>query len=368
MSKKTEELPKTTILKELTTPLPQLVDRTQKGLNRSGDWPEIGKWEEWKDFTRNKLYTQFRSIVDAEWNIQSQPHPKLTHWDTEFFDEDNLEHSIFSRHILPPVNAALSHALRCAKLDGTYDINLESKLSHKWHNLTEVYLRQILAYYCRESHHCRYGFLVTESGRPVEAHSRHVSTKHEHLTQLSESLRDLSVGRSGTDNYIVEYRAIPWGLFYLAWLAAVGDINTLQAKYPSFDFVVAATRRDIRPQHHGACDQRRHRATTWSIPTRRTKEGRGGSKLKGDGRKVLNSCICPHPSISSSMGGQHSYYYMVGEKEVLIDIPTPIWDEDNQEYGYFDSLTWRFASAREEPSTSKKSGGGGSSKKHRHRK
>ena len=55
-----------------------------------------------KILTADKLHTLFRSIVDAEWNITSSLHTRLTDWDIEFFDEDEIEHSILSRCVLPP--------------------------------------------------------------------------------------------------------------------------------------------------------------------------------------------------------------------------------------------------------------------------
>lgn len=95
---------KITILDELTRPLPRLVNCARPGSNTTNpNWPDVGGWVEWEDFSANNLHTLFRSIVDAEWNIPSSLHTKLTDWDAEFFDEDELEHSILSRCILPPV-------------------------------------------------------------------------------------------------------------------------------------------------------------------------------------------------------------------------------------------------------------------------
>ncbi|RSL47983.1 hypothetical protein CEP53_009709 [Fusarium sp. AF-6] len=70
------------------------------------------------------IYALFADVVDSEWTVRSCLRTTPTDWDGEFFDEDELEHSAITPQILPPVNAALRHALRYVELDKTHSLNL----------------------------------------------------------------------------------------------------------------------------------------------------------------------------------------------------------------------------------------------------
>ncbi|RSL58986.1 hypothetical protein CEP54_007509 [Fusarium duplospermum] len=209
---------KTTILDELTQPNLAVMNRANGGTNTTQSyWPDIGSWIPWQDFTAPKLYALFADVVDSEWTVRSCLRTAPTDWDGEFFDEDELEHSIITPQILPPVNAALRHALRYIKLDKTHSLNLgragrtyyepggdrrfkadwalcspihrqgsddnnlryenllpgDSKLSNKWHSswygssdptIQEAWkdpVRQILHYSDKTDR--RYGFLITDA-------------------------------------------------------------------------------------------------------------------------------------------------------------------------------------------------------------
>jgi hypothetical protein len=441
---------KTSILDELTKPLPRLSNSGRgRGASARLDYPDIGRWVEWADFNAETLRSRFRGIVDAPWTIRSSLHPKLSRWETQFFDEDDLEHSVITRCIMPPVNAALSHALKCAKLDNAFDIHLgraartyeepdgdrrfkpdwagcaehrklvfpygfryanllpgDSKVSHKWHSssignhlspadltLWKDPVRQILQY-CN-SNSCRYGYLITDlefvalrvspmstevgssttrqSSRPVaETHTRHISTSTT-MSQLSASLQGLSVdtdssyrpGGFADDGYIVEYRSVPWessgkqhltihlGLFYLAWLATVGD-NTLQFSYPSFDscwplldgtFIHNTTglalKKPVKVEHP---DPAREAGPRW------VDLADGEPTMALDSVRTLDI---------TEYEGRYYYYYIdvddaVAPQPTLVTNTVRVYDEESQQFGYFDSLVWRFGSPPSEPSASKR--------------
>ncbi|KAH8909998.1 hypothetical protein BR93DRAFT_445259 [Coniochaeta sp. PMI_546] len=87
-------------------------------------WPTVEGWTLWRDFTTEKLHAMFADIVEADWTITTDLHAPVTHWNREFFGEDGLEHTIISTHILPPVNAALQHAVRYRKLDQAFSLSI----------------------------------------------------------------------------------------------------------------------------------------------------------------------------------------------------------------------------------------------------
>ncbi|KPM34267.1 hypothetical protein AK830_g12308 [Neonectria ditissima] len=178
-------------------------------------WVMIEGWKLWQDFTAERLYTIFSDVVEAEWNVRSELHATPTSWDGQVFDEDGLEHTVLTTHILPPVNAALQHGIRYTQLDKTTGINLsragrtyyepggdrrfkpdwalcsnnhastledgsyryhslmpgDSKLSNKWHSTfyqpgaNHAYWRDPvhqIAQYCITAN-SRYGFIITDS-------------------------------------------------------------------------------------------------------------------------------------------------------------------------------------------------------------
>ncbi|SPQ18171.1 59cbd2bc-236a-4f44-bea9-fbf7a29eed27 [Thermothielavioides terrestris] len=443
---------KSTILEELTKPLPKVVNHARPGANTTNPtWPDIGQWVEWTDFTAQKLRAQFRGIVDAEWTIRDNLYPRLSHWDTEFFDEDDAEHSIISRCIIPPVNAALSHALKRAKLDAAFDLNLgragrtyedpsfdrrqkpdwalcsvdrkstlsdgsfrydnllpgDSKLSNKWHSswcqrsdLHPGYLqvwkdpvRQILSY-CRHNR-CRYGFLITDAelvvmrvtpmptaessvttrqasqAEALAAHYRHISTSTT-MSSLSSSLRDMSLDSSSSyrptdlaeDGYIVEYRAIPWGnrgqqdltvqlgLFYLAWLAGIGP-NTLKFSYPSFDSCWPLLDGTFI---HNTTGLALEKAVKLEYPDPAVERGPRWVETT-DGQSVLTLKSVLTLDITHHQGRNY-YYYLHDDGETqtptLITAAFIIYDEENQLYGYFDSLVWKVGDPAEASTSSRR--------------
>lgn len=206
---------KTTILEELTKPNPLVNNMAKWGPNSANsNWAAVEGWTLWQDFTAERLYAIFSDVVESEWNIRSEIHSTPTDWDSQVYDEDGLEHAVLSTHLLPPVNAALRHGLRYAKLDKLASINLgragrtyyepggdrrfkpdwalcssnhietfadnsfryyslmpgDSKLSNKWHSSFRQEatkfttwsdpVRQILTY-CIQSG-SRYGFIITD--------------------------------------------------------------------------------------------------------------------------------------------------------------------------------------------------------------
>ncbi|KAH7184196.1 hypothetical protein DER44DRAFT_682241 [Fusarium oxysporum] len=212
-------MPHDTILSLLTQPNFTVVNRANDGSNTTHSlWPDINSYTLWKDFNAANLYAMFEDIVESKWETKSSLGATQTGWDGEIFDEDELEHSVLSPHIFPPVNKAIEHALKYTKLDKKYklDLNLgragrtyyepggdrrfkpdwalccatrrsssehgdlryqnllpgDSKLSNKWQSPWHSHpdpsiqkawsqpVRQIL-HYCKLSH-CRYSFLITD--------------------------------------------------------------------------------------------------------------------------------------------------------------------------------------------------------------
>ena len=61
--------------------------------------------------------------------------------------------------------------------------------------------------------------------------------------------------------------------------------------------------------------------------------------------------------------GKHFYFFLDGDKPVLVTSAVSIYDEANGEYGYFDGLVLNFGTAQE-PSSKTSEHGESSSKKH----
>ncbi|OAA61224.1 hypothetical protein SPI_05248 [Niveomyces insectorum RCEF 264] len=107
---------RTTIYRELTRRNPQVKNMVMFGPNTgNNDYENVVSWTIWKEFNADNLYRMFHNVVDADWTMQSGLHFPLTAWDAEFHDEDELEHNILTKHIVPQVNAALAFAAEHAK-------------------------------------------------------------------------------------------------------------------------------------------------------------------------------------------------------------------------------------------------------------
>jgi len=107
---------KTTILEELAKPNPVVINRAKWSINTANpDWANVQGWTSWRDFTAENLHAMFTDVVESEWTVRGDLHVAQTPWDGEIFDEDELEHTVLSAHIMPPVNAALQHATRYLK-------------------------------------------------------------------------------------------------------------------------------------------------------------------------------------------------------------------------------------------------------------
>ena len=305
-----------------------------------------------------------------------------------------------------------SHPRSATQVDPTTNANLnlmpgDTKLSTKWHSswrqrqdlspisitIWEYPVRQILEYCTQE--YRRYGFIITdaelvvmritprgtaagsaiarESRQPqVVTHNRNVSATST-ISQLSASLRGISVttdssyqstGLGCVDGYKVEYCSIPWenegkkdltvhlGLFYLSWLAAVGQ-GGLQFKYPKFD--------SCWPRLDGTFI---HNTTGLAVKKPTRLEQPDGNleptphwiEVEG-GERVMTLQSARNLSITESNGRYYYYYTHVDEsgasQPLMLGTGFPVYDEESGQYGYFDSLTWRVGSPSQ-PSSSKR--------------
>lgn len=208
-------------------------------------------------------------------------------------------------------------------------------------------------------------------------HNRVFSTSTT-LSALSASLRGMSLagtessyqttGFGGSDGYLVEYRAIPWGnsgphkltvqlgLFYLSWLAGVGQ-GALQFSYPGFD--------SCWPRLDGTFV---HNTTGLTITAAVAVEHPQPDREKGpvwvelaDGQVAMTLYSACNLDVTESYG-RPCYYYMAvldaGEEAqvVLVTDAIGVFDEESQQLGYFDSVTWKVGPprSRPQPSSSKR--------------
>ncbi|CAK7222582.1 hypothetical protein SCUCBS95973_004890 [Sporothrix curviconia] len=106
----------TTIYHELTRPNPQVVNHNVGGANTRAA-RIVESWTEWKDFNAATLYDMFHDIIQASWTVRVSLHAPSTPWDSHIHDEDEFEHYLASKHIVPAVNAALAFASSYTKMD-----------------------------------------------------------------------------------------------------------------------------------------------------------------------------------------------------------------------------------------------------------
>ncbi|AEO70358.1 uncharacterized protein THITE_2121688 [Thermothielavioides terrestris NRRL 8126] len=210
----------------------------------------------------------------------------------------------------------------------------DSKLSNKWHSswyqrsdLHPGYLqvwkdpvRQILSY-CRHNR-CRYGFLITDAelvvmrvtpmptaessvttrqasqAEALAAHYRHISTSTT-MSSLSSSLRDMSLDSSSSyrpndlaeDGYIVEYTAPSLGeivdsrTLRFSWVCSTWLGLPALALTHLNSATRALTRAGRCLMEHSSTTLRAwhwRRRSSWSIRTRRLKEGHVGLRPQTD--------------------------------------------------------------------------------------
>jgi hypothetical protein len=165
----------------------------------------------------------------------------------------------------------------------------------------------------------------------------------------------------------VEYRSIPWestgkqhltvhlGLFYLAWLAAAGD-NALQFKYPSFD--------SCWPRLDGTLI---HNTTGLAVKKLVSVEHPEPEREKGavwidieaeSGQHTVMTLESARTLDITKANGRFYYCYAVtsdvGETQMaLVTEDIPVFDEDSQQLGYFDAVTWKIGTPSR-PSSSKR--------------
>lgn len=157
------------------------------------------------------------------------------------------------------------------------------------------------------------------------------------------------------DEYPVEYRSVPWtaegkgrrhltvrlALFYLACMAGIGE-NKPQPDYPSFDSswygldgVCIHNSTGLvskKPKRLEYPDPSGERGPRWVTFGDDNDNGEAVDYLTL--QSVLTLDVVEHD-------GTRYYYYIEEEQRVLISAEMPIYDVDNEQFGYFEGTAWR---------------------------
>lgn len=217
------------------------------------------------------------------------------------------------------------------------------------------------------------GLVATRACRALHGHSYSTSMGTD-VSQLSNSMRGVSIADTSSsyqptdavDEYPVEYRSVPWSaegkgrrhltvrlaLFYLACMAGIGG-NKPQPGYPSLD--------SSWYQLDGACIH-----NTTGLVSKKPKRleypdpsGERGPRWEtfedddgGETMEYLTLCSVLTLDVVEHEGRSY-YYYIEEEQRVLISTDMPIYDVDNEQFGYFKGVAWRVGNSPE--STSKHS-------------